>query len=31
MTPRPVAEIERLRRRADADESEPSTEEVIAA
>jgi transposase-like protein len=32
MTPRAVAEIERLRRRAGADdEGEPSTEEVIAA
>jgi putative transposase len=32
MTPRAVAEIERLRRRAGADDdSEPSTEEVIAA
>jgi hypothetical protein len=32
MTPRAVAELERLRRTARADdESEPSTEEVIAA
>ncbi len=31
MTPRAVAEIERLRRRADTDQRDSSTEEVIAA